>query len=657
MAAPEASRREPPAGPGSAGGLGYVPALDGLRAVAVMAVLAYHAGFGWARGGFLGVSVFFTLSGFLITTLLLTEHERAGRIDLRRFWVRRIRRLMPAALLTVAAVAVASVWLGSRAAPADLRGDGLAALGNVANWRFILGGHSYADLFAARSPFEHFWSLSIEEQFYVFFPLVVVGVLVAARGRRRVLAVTVAGLAVASLLSMVLRDSVHDVDRLYYGTDTRAFELLAGVGLALWIARAPGVGGQRRVLGVAGFVALLAIAALFGAVPQDSSWLYEGGLAAFSVLSVVVIVAALEPASAVARALSIEPLRRLGLVSYGVYLLHWPVFIWLDSARTGLQGVPLFLLQVSVTFALAAASYRLVEAPVRAGRLPVLGFSHRWWAAPVGMAVVVAVVVATTVGPPEPVTAFDRGVSAQEALADLDTDADRAEDAPVRVLVAGDSVAGSLADGLTEWGEDSGTLDVANFGAAACAVVEGGEVELDVPWLTTTDCGDWITSRTEAARLFEPDVVVMLTGPWDIIDRRLPDWSEFRTLGDPTFDDWLVASYRALAGRLAAGGTRIMWLTAPCAAEIDGPLRNTGAFDTDRLEYLNDEILPRVAAVEPAVEVVDLFGRVCPNGEAADAIEGVADGRPDGVHFSPDGAYALSEWLGPLLERPPAEIG
>ena len=174
--------------------LRHVPALDGLRGLAVAAVVAYHAGFGWARGGFLGVSAFFTLSGYLITSLLLVEWDGTGRVSLREFWGRRFRRLLPAALAVIAGVVVAARFLADSGQLADLRGDVLAGLGYVANWRFVLDDRSYGDLFTGPSPLQHLWSLAIEEQFYVLFPLLTVGLLRIGGGRRRVLGVTLTAL-------------------------------------------------------------------------------------------------------------------------------------------------------------------------------------------------------------------------------------------------------------------------------------------------------------------------------------------------------------------------------------------------------------------------------------------------------------------------------
>jgi len=395
----------------------------------VLGVLAFHGGIGVAGGGFLGVSMFFTLSGFLITLLLLDEHERTGSIALRAFWGRRFRRLLPAALLAIA-LATFVLWrTGDASGIHAFRGDGFAALGYVANWHFIVAGQSYASLFAAPSPLLHFWSLAIEEQFYLVFPLVALGVLAVAKGSRRTFALVLAALFVASATLPALLHGTDD--RIYFGTDTRAAELLAGallaVALTSWTsARAPrsSVGlaaldtlfdrrGQR-VLGGLGVLAFVAAVALWATTTQATRWVYAGGLPVYAALTCFVIFSALLPGSPVARALSVRPLCAVGLISYGLYLYHWPVLWVLTPERTGLSTVPRLALAAAITTVLALLSYHFVEQPIRRGahvwsrtprtptlrrRLPRPGLAL---AAPVGIAIVVVLVFSVTLTGPTP---------------------------------------------------------------------------------------------------------------------------------------------------------------------------------------------------------------------------------------------------------------
>ena len=248
----------------------HIPGLDGLRAVAVAAVLLFHAGFHWMPGGFLGVDVFFVLSGFLITSLLLREFERSGRISLRSFWARRVRRLFPALLVLLAAVSVYAGLAGADGRrPLSL--DGLAALGYFANWRFVFSHQGYFARTGPPSLLQHTWSLSIEEQFYVVWPLVLALLLRRRRPRRAVLAVALTG-AVASAVAMALLAPGGDHSRAYYGSDTHAQGLLIGAALAVVLARAPALSARaRRAWGLVGGVSLAAMAKRRGSTTA-ASW-------------------------------------------------------------------------------------------------------------------------------------------------------------------------------------------------------------------------------------------------------------------------------------------------------------------------------------------------------------------------------------------------
>ncbi|MSY22851.1 MAG: acyltransferase family protein, partial [Actinobacteria bacterium] len=215
-----------------------VPALDGLRGLAVAAVVLYHAEFKVMIGGYLGVSTFFTLSGFLITTLLINESARNGSVALGAFWGRRFRRLLPASLATLALVATLFAWLVATADQrATMQGDIIASVFDVANWHFIFQGASYGDLFVAPSPVLHFWSLAIEEQFYLVFPVLLVLLWRVSKARLRVIGLTLGALALCSAaLPWIFTMSK---DRIYFGTDTRAAELLLGGVLAVVLSREP----------------------------------------------------------------------------------------------------------------------------------------------------------------------------------------------------------------------------------------------------------------------------------------------------------------------------------------------------------------------------------------------------------------------------------
>jgi peptidoglycan/LPS O-acetylase OafA/YrhL len=353
--------------------LRYLPAIDGLRALAVSAVFAYHAGIGWARGGFLGVDVFFVISGYLITGILLADYRRSGKLRLLHFWQRRARRLLPALVLVLVAVSVAVPLL----APDQgfrLRADVLAALGYVSNWRLIFEHQSYFQSLGRPPLLQHLWSLAVEEQFYLLWPLVL-ALLLRWREPRR-LAAPILGLAAASTLLMaVLHDPTGDPSRVYYGTDTRVAAILVGAALAclpLRWKKSPGrmPVAHRVTLEVTGGAVLWGLWLCLSRVDQFDPRLYQGGFLGAAVLAGVAIVIAAHPRSWVARGLGCRPLVWLGRRSYAVYLWFWPVFMLTrPHSDVPLRGTPLLALRIAITLALAAASYRWVEQPIREGAL------------------------------------------------------------------------------------------------------------------------------------------------------------------------------------------------------------------------------------------------------------------------------------------------
>jgi peptidoglycan/LPS O-acetylase OafA/YrhL len=356
----------------------YMPGLDGLRALAVAAVIAYHLGLGWASGGLLGVGVFFTLSGYLITDLLLGQ-QGAGRLRLRQFWLARARRLLPALFAMLIVVGI-WVWVDDRAQLSLVRGQTLAALVYLSNWWQSVQHLSYFARFGPPSPLNHLWSLSVEEQFYLLWPwLLLLGVRVVHERPRsipmrpRLAALTVV-LAAASAIEMALLfHPSFDPSRIYYGTDTRAFGLLFGAALAfVWPSRAlrPRVGAHAgAVLDAAGVIGLVGIGVLIWRTNQYSAFVYRGGLVLLSLCTVMVIAALTHPAARLGRVLGTAPLRWLGVRSYGIYLWHAPVIaLTTPTANRGVQPLRA-VLQVTASVALAALSWRYLEDPIRHGAL------------------------------------------------------------------------------------------------------------------------------------------------------------------------------------------------------------------------------------------------------------------------------------------------
>ena len=678
-----------------------LPALDGLRAIALLAVMAFHAGFSWIRGGYLPLTAFFVLSGFLITALLLLEHDGTGRIDLRAFWARRARRLVPGALLAMALVAV-YVALGARREMAGLPGDAIASLTWVVNWRFVLDGRTYADVFSEPSPLQHLWSLSVEEQFYVVLPLVAVACLGATRWRRSTLA-TVSLLGIVA--SVVITRAVHEPGdpplRAYFGTDTRAAELLVGVLLACVLI---GPNGLRRPAGAAGrVVSAVGAAALAGSVwcwftlREFDDRLYEGGLVVIALLAAAVVAAATVERSLVSRVLGFGPLVRFGRISYGVYLFHWPLFLWLDEERTGLDTTPLFVVRLLVTVALAALSHRFVEAPILAGRLRPPVARVAWLNASTAVAACLVVVAAalpssgTTLlrageregdPPPPPPSAAPRRAVAPAAPVSTTTTAVPAPaptevaaavpaaaptvpavapappptppptappPPPLRVMVVGDSMARNLAFGLQAWADATGLAELYDASVIACSTESDGMRygQDGQTWPIPAACDWWKTDGAARVAEFGPDVVLVQIGTNEVLDREHPSWEGRRAPGDPVFDAYLPPLWVHLVDVLQVTGAPVVWSVPPCGRWDPAVLEPDAV--TARMAVINGNYIPQVAAARSVV-IADLDAQVCPNGQFSDTVMGIENARPDGRHFRDEVSVAIAEqWLAPLL--------
>ena len=384
----------------------YIPALDGLRTLAVVAVVLYHLNLTWAQGGLLGVTIFFVLSGYLITRLLLNEIAKTGRIDLKSFWIRRIRRLFPA-VVTVVVVTCALCTVFNHVMLTKMRPDILPSLLFFNNWWQIMQDVSYFNALGDPSPLTHFWSLAIEEQFYLIWPpllFAMVSMHVSKPNTRRV----VLGLAAVSAVAMmVLYNPATDPSRVYYGTDTRVFSLLLGAWMAfipdrdLAPARLVRHLGLDRLAGAAkhdksksdtaeaattkpselarfwsspasidlmGVVGLVGLAAMVALTNGYTAFQYRGGTLLCSILTLMVIAACVQPQGMVARALAAEPLVWIGKRSYSIYLWHYPLLLLMNPVAN-INDTPWwhYILQVLLVVAVAECSYRFIETPFRKG--------------------------------------------------------------------------------------------------------------------------------------------------------------------------------------------------------------------------------------------------------------------------------------------------
>jgi peptidoglycan/LPS O-acetylase OafA/YrhL len=351
----------------------YMPGLDGLRAIAVLAVIAYHLNPAWAPGGLLGVGVFFTLSGYLITDLLLGQRAAVGSLRLGDFWLRRARRLLPALFLMLAVV-VAWVTLLDRSLLAGLRGDVLAAVGYVSNWWNIIREASYFARFGPPPPLDHLWSLAVEEQFYLIWPWLLWLGLRYLPGRYTLAALTLAGAALSAAAMALIYQPGVDPTRVYEGTDTRAFGLLIGAALAMvWPSRELRTDRinlrGRLLMDGAGVVGLVVIGLLIWRTSEYSPFLYNGGIVLLSVATVLVLTALVHPASWLGVAVGWSPLRWLGVRSYGIYLWHYPIIVLTAPGPQQRASLSLEVLQVAATIVVAALSWQFFEEPIRRGAI------------------------------------------------------------------------------------------------------------------------------------------------------------------------------------------------------------------------------------------------------------------------------------------------
>lgn len=621
-----------------------------MRALAVAAVLAFHDG--RLRGGFLGVSTFFTLSGFLITRLLLGERRIADRISLRRFYVRRIRRLLPAALVGLVVAAAVTAALHDAQTSRAFRFDSLAAIANVANWRFLWSGRAYADLFATPSALQHYWSLSVEEQFYLVLAPVIAGVLALARGRRLVIGAFLSLLATASFVDGWF-SVAHGVDRAYYGTDTRALEFLVGAVLAVVMARRSLGRLSSRVVACVGPVALIGLAWGSTQARVTDSGLFRGGLLAYALGGCALLLAACVPGPV--RALcSWAPLRHLGRISYGVYVYHWPLFLWLTPARTGLGPLALTAVRVATTLAVATVSFVFLEQPIREGRRRVPG--GRWVVAPTAVAAVVLSALVVGVLAPEPAVTFAPTRSAASILSELPRIAatpstsapasvpavPAAATAVHRVFVVGDSVALTLGRGIERWGTKHGVY-VWNGGALGCTLLEG--VPVRGYWgVQTRPVDSCRTHETFPAAIekFDPDVVVVLYGAWDVYDASFDHGHTWSSPGGAEWDRHYAGVVTDTVHLLSARGAQVLWLAPPCFAANRGAA-DAGAvwYDPARADALG--AVARSVASQAGFTVSDVVHDAgCPVNFSS---------RPDGTHYSDPGADVIAARLGPEIEQ------
>jgi len=630
--------------------------LDGIRALAVAAVLATHAGIPFLPGGFIGVDVFFVLSGFLITSLLYDELVVTGRIDLGGFWTRRARRLLPAALVMIVAV-LAARPLFVPDSVAGLRGDAITAALWSGNWRWALAGTDYFAQGGTPSPLQHTWSLAVEEQFYLVWPLLLLAL--RAVKRRRLLALSVAGVAASAVATYVLARAASP-GRVYFGTDTRAQELLVGAALAALLAptwrwrgatplgqRSPQPAARRPLpllLSAGGLAALTGIATTVHGAPGE----FRNGLLLLTALAAAALVAGvvLDSGHAVARLLSTRLFVGTGRISYGLYLWHWPVYLALDGERTGLHGYSLAALRVAVTCLLAGASFVLIERPAQRVRVRprrVLPAA----AAGVGAVLVVAACAVPAPVPqvalaPSAAGGLDTPLSPRARLAPLLPEVvprTAARHGPLTVSVFGDSVSLTLSLYLPP----AAGIRFTDHSVLGCGIVTGGPYRhAGTQYPGNPVCDVWPRRWLRQLRADRPDEVLLFVGRWETMDRFYR--GRWQHLGDPAYDDHLAALLGQAITLLGSTGAHVVVATEPY---------NRGGEQPDGSLYPEDNpirvadwnlLLREVVDAHPGTLVLDLNRKLCPNGTFTWNVDGVQV-RSDGVHLTQEGVQWLAPWL------------
>ncbi len=609
----------------------------------MLAVFVYHLGATSGgehllKGGFLGVDVFFVLSGYLITTLLLLELRDTRKISLKQFYLRRARRLFPALFAVLIVIAtIGAVWLPQQAA--RIRGDVLASLAYVMNWWLIEQQSSYFGTGERPPLLTHLWSLAVEEQFYLVWPLLVIAFASRVRGRKAILAVLGLLMLASTIAAAVLYDPFADPSRVYYGTDTRAAAPLLGAALAAylrpWRQRKSEPTKWLDLIGLASLAGLIAIAVL---LDDRSPLLYQGGFLVIAALGGGVVAAAGHRATLLGDLLGKQPLRWLGQRSYAIYLWHWPVCVLtrpqIDVPLTGWANAAL---RLAITLALAEISYWLVERPVRNGTLFKWRASTGRRLATVGVTVL-AVLAATVAGGQLAATAqravFVMGEGPIDQAPDVNIDTGIVVPAssqvlrktPVKVAIFGDSQGRAL---FTNRPADIGKfLTLTDNSITACGILPGkvrsrsGEgFDLE------KSCPRWTSEWEKDALRTKPEIALVVIGAWDVFD--LTTATGKLVFATPAWDAMFTSTLQEAVAAIRRSGAVVALSLLPCYT----PVRVTGGAgywpergDTDRIEHVNKLLL---AARGPGVHTVDPPSSYCTDPQ----ISASRKYRWDGVHY------------------------
>jgi peptidoglycan/LPS O-acetylase OafA/YrhL len=670
---PKGPRDRPPRGH-----LTYAPGLDGVRAIAVTAVVIYHLGAPWLPGGFLGVDVFFVLSGFLITSILLTEFRGSGRIDIKNFYLRRARRLLPALYTMLAGITLVTA-VTTRDELHRLRGDVLAALTYCTNWTQTVWNRSYFDQLSRPSLMQHLWSLAVEEQFYLVWPLLLV-VYLSSRRRWMTFAVTAGLIAASTLWMAVLYTPGTDPYRVYYGTDTHIAPMLVGAALAIVLV-------QRRQAGRADASAasrlwvdggaLLGLAVLVWAatsISYRSAGLYRGGYLVISIATLGVVLAAASPATITARVLGWAPFVWVGRRSYAIYLWHWPILM-LTRPRIDvpLHGPVLITLQVAVILVLSDLSFRYLERPIR--KHGFLAFfrgttrhasrsrqRRRGRLSAVTAMVVAAVVVTLVTAPGAPAgiqVDHHKKVTIHVAVPTTPVTPTRPVQSapnqphttpppppfarPVRVSFFGDSQGMTLL--INKPNGLDGSITTSDSTVEGCGVLLGTIAsKVGFSRNLDSDCGNWPTLWAQHAQQHKPQIAVVELGAWDVFDDTV-DGTKL-AFGSSAWDAYYEKQLAQGIKVLIDAGAQVALMGVPCYRPIAAgglPLLPERGYD-DRTRHVT-ALLRAAAAKDPQrVFMINPPGQFC-----HDPISTDVNYRWDGTHFYIPGAALMFQVITPQL--------
>ncbi|MEZ5341206.1 MAG: acyltransferase family protein [Acidimicrobiales bacterium] len=630
----------------------HIDSLDGLRGIAVAAVLLFHAGY--ISGGYLGVNLFFVLSGFLISRSLLADLHEYGRIRLGRFYLRRLRRLAPALLAMVSVVGISASSIYPDESLSGIRSTGFATLLYFANWKAIYSGQSYWEALSGVKPFEHTWSLSIEEQVYLVWPMVLVvfGTLLRRLRPATVLTVAAISMAVTSVAALsYLYGAEVTLARIYYGSDVRSFSVAVGAAFAgahdhrVFAA----VMRHRLTKGAVLVSAPFVVASLF-LFDSSNRQLYAGRVPGFELLAGLMIATIVRnPDWVASRLLSFRGLVALGKISYGLYVWHWPVFVALDHqdvlATTWMMPVAKF----GLSLALAIGSYFIIELPgrYRLGDRPwLLLFAASLLAASLALVAGTRAAPRDDIGTP---TAIARTESI-EALGTIpavpipslpDSSSSSTSGRSPVVLVVGDSQAFELL--YRGSGAAYNRLDKPYSVFLGCGIGPGLPKQGDVVFgrdLDGADCSLVIDAWRDAVGRSEPDLVLIHVGAWEVFDRQIG--SETLLFGTPEWDEAVAKQIQLVNRIFSSETTSVAWMAAPCYYEGDGTKDFPERLEPARTAHWN-EIL-RAEAASDDVIVLDYDRFTCVGPDAGERPSS-PDFRWDGVHLTEAGAETVWEWI------------